>query len=308
MSLNSENLNIFQEVTHLNSEKRNPLSQHLDQMTALQIVRLMNEEDKKVPLAIATILPNIAKAVESIVAAIQQGGRLIYIGAGTSGRLGILDASECPPTFGTEPQLVQGIIAGGIPAFAQSIEGVEDSAQQGTLDLQNITFSEKDILVGIAASGRTPYVIGAIEYAKRQNAKTIAITSNLHSPLTQLADISIIPQVGEEILTGSSRLKSGSAQKMILNMLTTASFILLGKCYQNLMVDVKVSNKKLQARAISIICDATNCSREHAEKMLILADNHAKLAILMILAGVNKAQAKVLLQKNDGYLSRALAQ
>lgn len=306
MNPNSENSVIFQEITHLNSEKRNPFSYHLDQMSALEIVHLMNEEDKKIPLAIANILPQIAKAVENIVSAFQQGGRLIYIGAGTSGRLGVLDASECPPTFGSDPEMVKGLIAGGSRALTQAMEGVEDNPEQGKQDLQSINFCKKDILVGIAASGRTPYVIGALEYAKTQGARTIAITSNLNSALANLANIALVPQVGAEVLTGSSRLKSGTAQKMILNMLTTASFVLLGKCYQNLMVDVKVSNKKLQARAINIICDATGCSKEKAENALICADNHAKLAILMILTGLDKTTAQQLLSQNAGKLASAL--
>ena len=306
MNPNSENSAIFQEVTHLNSEKRNPFSYHLDQMSALEIVHLMNEEDKKIPLAIANILPQIAKAVENIVSAFQQGGRLIYIGAGTSGRLGVLDASECPPTFGSDPEMVKGLIAGGSRALTQAMEGVEDNPEQGKQDLQSINFCKKDILVGIAASGRTPYVIGALEYAKTQGAETIAITSNLNSTLANLANIALVPQVGAEVLTGSSRLKSGTAQKMILNMLTTASFVLLGKCYQNLMVDVKVSNKKLQARAINIICDATGCSKEKAENALICADNHAKLAILMLLTDLEKTTAQQLLSKNAGKLANAL--
>lgn len=306
MNPNSENSAIFQEVTHLNSEKRNPFSYHLDQMSALEIVHLMNEEDKKIPLAIANILPQIAKGVENIVSAFQQGGRLIYIGAGTSGRLGVLDASECPPTFGSDPEMVKGLIAGGYAALTHAMEGVEDSPEQGKQDLQSINFCKKDILVGIAASGRTPYVIGALEYAKTQGAETIAITSNLNSTLANLANIALVPQVGAEVLTGSSRLKSGTAQKMILNMLTTASFVLLGKCYQNLMVDVKVSNKKLQARAINIICEATGCSKEKAENALICADNHAKLAILMILTGLEKTTAQQLLLQNSGNLSAAL--
>ncbi len=306
MNPNSENSAIFQEVTHLNSEKRNPFSYHLDQMSALEIVHLMNEEDKKIPLAIANILPQIAKAVENIVSAFQQGGRLIYIGAGTSGRLGVLDASECPPTFGSDPEMVKGLIAGGSRALTQAMEGVEDNPEQGKQDLQSINFCKKDILVGIAASGRTPYVIGALEYAKTQGAETIAITSNLNSTLANLANIALVPQVGAEVLTGSSRLKSGTAQKMILNMLTTASFVLLGKCYQNLMVDVKVSNKKLQARAINIICEATGCSKEKAENALICADNHVKLAILMLLTGLEKTAAQQLLSKNAGKLANAL--
>lgn len=235
--------NLLQTLSTLITEQRNPNSMHVDSLSALEIVQLMNEEDKQVPLAIEKCLPLIAQAVERIVAAFQQGGRLVYIGAGTSGRLGVLDASECPPTFGVSPEMVKGIIAGGERALRHPIEGAEDSKAQAVVDLQTIQFSSKDVLVGIAASGRTPYVIGALEYAKSLGSVTVSIASNPNSAMANIVDIAIDTVVGPEVLTGSSRLKSGTAQKLVLNMLTTASMILMGKCYQNLMVDVQASNE-----------------------------------------------------------------
>ena len=248
----------------------------------------------------------IAQAVECIVAAFQQGGRLVYIGAGTSGRLGVLDASECPPTFGVSPEMVKGIIAGGERALRHPIEGAEDSKAQAVFDLQTIHFSSKDVLVGIAASGRTPYVIGALEYAKSLGSVTVSIASNPNSAMANIVDIAIDTVVGPEVLTGSSRLKSGTAQKLVLNMLTTASMILMGKCYQNLMVDVQASNEKLKARAIRIVMQATDCDKALAEETLKQADQNAKLAIMMILSGLDRAQAEALLEKHHGKLQLAL--
>ena len=282
--------NLLQTLSTLITEQRNPNSMHVDSLSALEIVQLMNKEDKQVPLAIEKCLPQIAQAVECIVAAFQQGGRLVYIGAGTSGRLGVLDASECPPTFGVSPEMVKGIIAGGERALRHPIEGAEDSKSQAVVDLQTIQFSSKDVLVGIAASGRTPYVIGALEYAKSLGSVTISIDT----------------VVGPEVLTGSSRLKSGTAQKLVLNMLTTASMILMGKCYQNLMVDVQASNEKLKARAIRIVMQATDCDKALAEETLKQADQNAKLAIMMILSGLDRAQAEALLEKHQGKLQLAL--
>lgn len=293
-------------LSQLITEQRNPNTMNIDRCSAQEIVKLINDEDKKVPLAIEACLPQIAQAVEKIVAAFQQGGRLVYIGAGTSGRLGVLDASECPPTFGVSPEMVKGIIAGGEHALRHPIEGAEDNPQAGEEDLKRIQFSKQDILVGIAASGRTPYVIGALTYAKKQGATTVSISSNPHSAMSQIADIAIETLVGAEALTGSSRLKSGTAQKLVLNMLTTASMILIGKCYQNLMVDVQASNQKLVARAIRIVMEATGCTKEVAEAQLAIANHSAKLAIMMILAGVDKTQAEQLLAKHQGRLQQAL--
>ena len=298
--------NLLQTLSTLITEQRNPNSMNVDCLSALEIVQLMNEEDKQVSLAIEKCLPQIAQAVERIVAAFQQGGRLVYIGAGTSGRLGVLDASECPPTFGVSPEMVKGIIAGGERALRHPIEGAEDSKTQAVVDLQTIQFSSKDVLVGIAASGRTPYVIGALEYAKSLGSVTVSIASNPNSAMANIVDIAIDTVVGPEVLTGSSRLKSGTAQKLVLNMLTTASMILMGKCYQNLMVDVQASNEKLKARAIRIVMQATDCDKALAEETLKLADQNAKLAIMMILSGLDRAQAEALLEKHHGKLQLAL--
>ena len=298
--------NLLQTLSTLITEQRNLNSMHVDSLSALEIVQLMNKEDKQVPLAIEKCLPQIAQAVECIVAAFQQGGRLVYIGAGTSGRLGVLDASECPPTFGVSPEMVKGIIAGGERALRHPIEGAEDSKTHAVVDLQTIQFSSKDVLVGIAASGRTPYVIGALEYAKSLGSVTVSIASNPNSAMANIVDIAIDTVVGPEVLTGSSRLKSGTAQKLVLNMLTTASMILMGKCYQNLMVDVQASNEKLKARAIRIVMQATDCDKTLAEETLKLADQNAKLAIMMILSGLDRAQAEALLEKHHGKLQLAL--
>ncbi len=298
--------NLLQTLSTLITEQRNPNSMNVGSLSALEIVQLMNEEDKQVPLAIEKCLPQIAQAVERIVSTFQQGGRLVYIGAGTSGRLGVLDASECPPTFGVSPEMVKGIIAGGERALRHPIEGAEDSKAQAVVDLQTIQFSSKDVLVGIAASGRTPYVIGALEYAKSLGSVTVSIASNPNSAMANIVDIAIDTVVGPEVLTGSSRLKSGTAQKLVLNMLTTASMILMGKCYQNLMVDVQASNEKLKARAIRIVMQATDCDKALAEETLKQADQNAKLAIMMILSGLERAQAEALLEKHQGKLQLAL--
>ncbi|MFZ7202204.1 N-acetylmuramic acid 6-phosphate etherase [Avibacterium avium] len=297
---------LLNQLSQLSTEQRNPNSMNLDELSALEIVQLMNAEDKNVPLAIEKCLPKIAAAVEKIVQAFQQGGRLVYIGAGTSGRLGVLDASECPPTFGVSPEMVKGIIAGGERALRHPIEGAEDNPQSAVENLQEIDFNTKDILVGIAASGRTPYVLGGLDYAKSLGATTVAIASNANSPMAQVAEIAIITAVGAEVLTGSSRLKSGTAQKLVLNMLTTASMVLMGKCYQNLMVDVQASNQKLVARAVRIVMQATDCTAEQAEQTLNAAHNNAKVAILMLLADLDYPSAVQLLRENQGRLQRAL--
>lgn len=299
---------LLKTLGQLITEQRNPNSMQIDTLSAYEIIQIINNEDKQVPLAIEKVLPQIAQAVEKIVEAFQQGGRLVYIGAGTSGRLGVLDASECPPTFGVSPEMVKGIIAGGERALRHPIEGAEDNKEAGKQDLQAVEFSQKDVLVGIAASGRTPYVLGALEYAKQLGATTVSIASNPNSAMSQISDIVIDTVVGAEVLTGSSRMKSGTAQKLVLNMLTTASMILIGKCYQNLMVDVQASNQKLVARAIRIVMQATECSREAAENTLALAENNAKLAIMMILADLDKDRAEQLLMQHQGKLQQALTQ
>ncbi|ENM3767400.1 N-acetylmuramic acid 6-phosphate etherase [Vibrio cholerae] len=293
-------------LSHLVSEGRNPDTMDIDLLSSQEIVERLNQQDKQVPLAVEAVLPQIAQAVDKITAAFKQGGRLIYLGAGTSGRLGVLDASECPPTFGVSDQMVIGLIAGGKEAMFTAQEGSEDNATLGAHDLQQIDFSSKDVLVGIAASGRTPYVIGALEYANDLGATTIALSCNPDSPIAEIAQIAISPVVGPEALTGSTRLKSGTAQKLVLNMLTTASMIRLGKSYQNLMVDVRATNRKLIARAVRIVMQATDCQREEAEALLKESHNNAKLAILMHLTGMNYEQATAKLSQSDGFLRRAM--
>lgn len=293
-------------LSHLVSEGRNPDTMDIDLLPSLEIVKRINQQDQQVPLAVEKVLPEIAQAVDKITAAFQQGGRLIYMGAGTSGRLGVLDASECPPTFGVSDQMVIGLIAGGPEAILKAKEGAEDSAELGVNDLKSINFSAKDVVVGIAASGRTPYVIGALNYANEIGATTVALSCNPDSPIADVAKIAISPVVGPEALTGSTRLKSGTAQKLVLNMLTTASMIRLGKSYQNLMVDVKATNKKLIARASRIVMQATECDESEATKMLEQTDYDVKLAILILLTGMPLETARQQLEKQDGFLRKAV--
>ena len=301
------NETLLQTLSTLITEQRNPHSMEVDRLSALEIVTLMNTEDKQVPLAVERVLPQIAQAVEAVVKAFQCGARLVYLGAGTSGRLGVLDASECPPTFGVHNEMVKGIIAGGEPAIRYPVEGAEDNSNAAVTDLQAIDFNAKDVLVGIAASGRTPYVLSALGYAKQLGAITVSIASNPNSPMAQTADIAIDTLVGAEVLTGSSRLKSGTAQKLVLNMISTASMILLGKCYENLMVDVQASNEKLKARAVRIVMQATECDKTIAEQTLTIAEQNAKLAIMILLSGLEKDEAQALLEKEKGRLRKALA-
>ena len=297
---------LSQTLKQLISEQRNSSSLNLDQLSALEIVQLMNQEDQKVALAVNDQLAQIAQAVEVIVSAFQQGGRLIYQGAGTSGRLGVLDASECPPTFGVPFGQVIGLIAGGDRAIRKAVENAEDNREAGKADLMQIQLSDKDVVVGLAVSGRTPYVLGGLAYAKSLGAKTVAISCNAHSEMAERADIAITPIVGAEVLTGSSRLKAGTAQKMVLNMLSTASMVLMGKCYQNLMVDVQATNEKLRHRAVNIVMQATECDCDTAKHYLSLADNQAKLAIMMILGNLDKDQASALLTQSQGKLGQAV--
>ncbi|EYU14611.1 N-acetylmuramic acid 6-phosphate etherase [Photorhabdus aegyptia] len=284
------------------TESRNPVSANIDTLPTLEMLKLINDEDKKVALAVEQTLPKIAETVDKIAEAFRHGGRLIYIGAGTSGRLGILDASECPPTYGTKPEQVVGLIAGGYQAILHAVENAEDNQQLGANDLQALNFNAKDVLVGIAASGRTPYVLGAMAYAKSVGATVACISCNPASPMTQAADIAITPIVGPEIVTGSSRMKAGTAQKLILNMLTTGAMIRTGKVYGNLMVDVEATNAKLVERQKNIVMAATECNREQAEQALAECDGHCKTAIVMILAGVNAQQARALLEKHHGFI------
>ena len=299
--------NLLNSLEKMLSEQRNPNTLHIDALSSLEVVTLLNHEDKQVAFAVEKNLPQIAQAVEHIVAAFQAGGRLVYMGAGTSGRLGVLDASECPPTFGVPSSMVVGLIAGGETALRNAVEGAEDNREAGEQDLRHIHFSRKDVLVGIAASGRTPYVIGGLQYAKQLGATTVSLVSNPNAIMSEIADIAITTAVGPEALTGSSRLKSGTAQKMVLNMLTTAAMIRLGKCYQNLMVDVQATNQKLKARAIRIVMQATECDQPMAEQTLFTTHGNAKLAIMMLLSGLDKDQAEAVLAQKKGRLQDALA-
>jgi len=293
-------------LSTLVSEGRNPDTMDIDLLPSHKLVQRLNQQDKQVPEAVEKVLPEVAAAVDKITEAFQKGARLIYIGAGTSGRLGVLDASECPPTFGVPCSMVVGLIAGGKQAMFSAVEGAEDSETMGIDDLKGINFCADDVLVGIAASGRTPYVIAALDYANKLGATTVALSCNPDSPIAELASIAISPVVGPEALTGSTRLKSGTAQKFVLNMLTTASMIRLGKSYQNLMVDVKASNEKLTARAVRIVMQATDCSAAEARNSLSESDFDVKLSILMILTGMDKEQARLQLDKQNGFLRKVV--
>ena len=294
------------DLSRMTTEKRNAATMDLDQMTALEIAAVMNQEDRKVPLAIEKALPQIARTIEAVEAAFRSGGRLFYIGAGTSGRLGVLDASECPPTFGVDPGLVVGLIAGGDKALRFPIEGAEDSRELCVSDLKEHELSGKDVLVGIAASGRTPYVLGGLEYAKSLGCSTAAIACNRDSAVGKAADIAIEVEVGPEVLTGSTRLKSGTAQKLIVNMISTGAMVRVGKAYQNLMVDVVQSNAKLQVRAENIVMEATGVDRDKARETIDAAGGSVKTAITMILASCGKEEALELLDKAGGKVREAI--
>lgn len=286
----------------LATETRNQKTMNLDTMSVRDILKTMNEEDARVPLAVQKALPTIEKAVKEITHSFEKGGRLIYMGAGTSGRLGVLDAAECVPTFGTDPEQVQGIIAGGMEAMTVAVEGAEDSETLAKEDLQTLHLTDKDTVVGIAASGRTPYVIGALQFAKEVGAPTVTIACNQGAKISQYADYAIEVEVGPEILTGSTRLKAGTAQKLVLNMLSTASMIGIGKVYKNLMVDVKPTNEKLVERAHRIIMEATDCTRDIAHKAFVESNEEVKLAIMMILSDCTLETAKERLKQNKGFI------
>ena len=256
------------ELQKIATEQRNPNTVNIDTLSTLDMVKLINQEDHRVAEAVALVTDKIAEAVDVIAARLSTGGRLIYCGAGTSGRLGILDAVECPPTYSTDPETVQALMAGGYGAIFKAVEGAEDSKELGVTDMQSIGFSAKDVLVGIAASGRTPYVLGCMEYARDLGAPTVAVTCCPGSTLDRFADIGIAPAPGPEVVTGSTRMKSGTAQKMVLNMLSTGAMIKLGKVYGNLMVDVKPSNEKLVRRCVTIVCSATDCAEAEAVEAL----------------------------------------
>ncbi|PHM28840.1 N-acetylmuramic acid 6-phosphate etherase [Xenorhabdus budapestensis] len=294
-------------LNNLVTESRNPASAHIDELSTLDMLSVINDEDKKVAVAVEQTLPQVALVVDKVAEAFRQGGRLIYSGAGTSGRLGILDASECPPTYGTKPEQVVGLIAGGHQAILKAVENAEDNRQLGADDLRELHFNERDVLVGIAASGRTPYVLGAMEYAKSVGATVACISCNPDSPMTKLADITITPIVGSEVVTGSSRMKAGTAQKLVLNMITTGAMIRTGKVYGNLMVDVEATNAKLVERQKNIVMAATECSRETAEQALNACNGHCKTAIVMILSGISAEKARMLLTEHQGFIRPAIS-
>lgn len=294
------------ELQKIATEQRNPNTMNIDTLSTLDMMRLINREDHRVADAVGEVTDKIAQAVDVIAEKLAAGGRLIYCGAGTSGRLGILDAVECPPTYSTDPETVQALMAGGYGAIFKAVEGAEDSKELGVQDMQNIHFSQKDVLVGIAASGRTPYVRGCMEYAKQLGAPTISVTCCPGSELDQFADIGIAPAPGPEVVTGSTRMKSGTAQKMVLNMLSTGAMIKLGKVYGNLMVDVKPSNEKLIRRCVTIVCSAAECTEAEATKALEECDYRPKVAIVMVLRGVNADTACAMLQKAEGRIAKVL--
>ena len=295
------------ELQKIATEQRNPNTMNIDTLSTLDMVKLINREDHRVAEAVALVTDKIAEAVDVIAARLSTGGRLIYCGAGTSGRLGILDAVECPPTSSTDPETVQALMAGGYGAIFKAVEGAEDSKELGKADMQGIGFSGKDVLVGIAASGRTPYVLGCMEYAKELGAPTVAVTCCPGSILDSFADIGIAPAPGPEVVTGSTRMKSGTAQKMVLNMLSTGAMIKLGKVYGNLMVDVKPSNEKLVRRCVTIVCSATDCAEAEAVEALEQCGYHPKTAIVMLLRGVDAETADRLLEAAGGRIAKVLA-
>ena len=293
-------------MDHLITEQNNPDSRAIDQMDPLEIARLMNREDFKVVAAVEKVLPAIAQAIEIVTQRIQRGGRLIYIGAGTSGRLGVLDASECPPTFSTPPSLVVGLIAGGHRALTTAIEGAEDNRQAGVDDLRSIDLGPLDVVCGIATSGRTPYVLGALAYARTLQAATLGVTCNEASELSEVCDVLIAPVVGPEILSGSTRLKAGTATKMVLNMISTSTMIRIGKTYGNWMVDLRATNAKLKDRSMRIVSGITGVSRDQAELLLAACDGEVKTAIVSHFQGVSKQDAQEIIRGSGGRLRVAL--
>lgn len=294
------------DLSNMTTEQQNAGTKDLDRMSTLEIINVINREDEKVVAAVRSVLPEIALTVEKTTECLKKGGRLIYLGAGTSGRLGVLDAVECPPTFGTDPSMVVGLIAGGEGAFVKAVEGSEDSETLAEEDLKALNLSSKDMVIGLAASGRTPYVIHGVRYARSIGCPTAAIVCNAGSQLAKEADIAIEAVVGPEILTGSTRLKAGTAQKMILNMISTTSMVGIGKVYQNYMVDLKRSNEKLVTRAENIVMQVTNCTRKRAKEALSHEEGSVKLAIIEVLTGEDITKAKELLEKAQGSVRVAL--
>jgi len=295
-------------VDQRRTEQRNSSSKNLDDMSAIEILRLMNVEDCKVAPAVGRELSAIARAVDGIVTRMKNGGRLIYVGAGTSGRIGVLDASECPPTFGTSPELVRALIAGGERAVTEPVEGAEDNKENARQDLKRIRVAKNDSVVGIAASGTTPYVLAAVAYAKQHGALTIGVTANRKSPLARAANIAITPDVGPEVLTGSTRLKAGTAQKLVLNMLSTATMVRLGHAYENLMIDLTKTNRKLRDRAKRILVEATGKSMSEAEHALRQSKHNLRVALIMLKRRISAERAQKALEAAGGDLRRALGE
>ncbi len=295
------------EWLHMTTEQRNERSTNLDRMSALQIVELMNSEDERVAQAVHEVLPQVAQAIELAAASLRSDGRIIYLGAGTSGRLGMLDAAECPPTFGVSAGRVVGLIAGGPAAMLKAVEGAEDDTVQCEEDLRQISLSPADTVIGLAASGRTPYVVHGLRFAKSLGCATVAVACTRNSAIGAEADVAIEPITGPEVLTGSTRLKAGTAQKMILNMISTGSMVAVGKAYQNLMVDVQPTNEKLRARARRIVVEATGCEEKVADRALREAGENAKTAIVMVFLGVSRDVAERVLARVGGKVSLAIA-
>jgi N-acetylmuramic acid 6-phosphate etherase len=288
------------------TEQANPRSENLSSLSATEIIQLMNEEDATVAEAVRRVLPNIAVAVDAIVSRLSSGGRLFYIGTGTSGRLGVLDASECPPTFGVSPELVQGVIAGGYDACYRAVEASEDDARASEMDLHQRGFNSRDALVGIAASGRTPYTVGAITYARQLGAFTAGLTSVPDSPITLAAEVSIVPVVGPEVVTGSSRLKAGTAQKMVLNMISTATMVRLGYVRGNRMSNLQARNSKLRDRALRILIQETDLDPDKAANLLQASENNLSVALVMAKASVSRDQAADALRSTSGKVEDAV--
>lgn len=307
MSNTVESKNLFAEISTLTTEQRNPNSMDIDVSSTAEILRIINDEDKKVPLAVENELPYIEQAVEIIVHALKNGGRLLYFGAGTSGRLGVVDASECPPTFGTPFGLIDGYIAGGRSAMFRAVEGAEDHEEYGAKDVVEANVTSKDVVCGIAASRRTPYVVGAVKKAKELGAKTLYITCNPRENFNiDEVDVAICPYVGPEVVMGSTRMKSGTAQKLVLNMLTTTSMIRMGKVYENMMIDLQMTNKKLVERSKKIVMTITGVSYDQAADYLKNSDGHVKTALVMIMANVSKEEALKRLEITDGFVRKAI--
>jgi N-acetylmuramic acid 6-phosphate etherase len=297
---------VFRELATLVTESRNPDTYGIDIMSTEEIIRLINKEDQKVALAVGKEIPYLIQAVELISTAFKRGGRLIYVGAGTSGRLGVLDAAECPPTFGSNPEMIQGIIAGGYDALVRAQEGSEDKYEQGEIDLKKKNITSKDVVCGIAASQRTPYVIGALEQAKKLGAKTVFVICNPREKVKIDVDVAICPVAGPEVIMGSTRMKAGTAQKMVLNILTTSAMIKLGKVYENMMIDLQQNSKKLIERSKKIIMIAADITYEEAEFYLNSTRGHVKSAILMALTKLDLEKVEKLLEKNEGFIKKAL--